>query len=140
MDLTWTTAAGILVATSFGSMVFFGGVVAPLVFTRLPEDVSGPFIRAVFPRYYLCLAVATGLAAVAAALREPLIAVVLALVGAGFVYARQGLMPRINALRDRELAGDDSASPGFRKAHQLSVWINMFQMLVLLVLLLRWLG
>ncbi len=134
-----TTTAGLLAATAFGSMIFFAAVMAPLIFTRLPEEVSGPFIRTVFPRYYAVLAIATGLAAVAAAPEEPTAALLLAGVCAGFVYARQRLMPRVNELRDRELAGDETASPAFRRTHRASVVINALQMLALLLLLIRWL-
>lgn len=86
MEPLLTTTAGALVAASFGSMLFFTAVVAPLIFTRLPEEVSGPFIREVFPGYYLALGLATGLATFAALDEQP----GLALVCGGFVYARQG--------------------------------------------------
>ena len=61
----------------------------------------------------------------------------LALVCAGFVYARQRLMPRINALRDQELTGDTSAAPVFQRAHRGSVVLNTLQMLALLLVLIR---
>ena len=51
MEPLLMTTAGVLVAASFGSMLLFAAVVAPLIFTRLPDEVSGPFIREVFPRY-----------------------------------------------------------------------------------------
>ena len=137
MEPLLTTTAGVLVAASFGSMLFFAGVLAPLIFTRLPEDVSGPFIRAVFPWYYLALGLATGLAAIAALGEQPGLALVLALVCAGFVYARQGLMPRINALRDLDLDGDTSAAPAFQRAHRGSVVLNTLQMIALLLVLIR---
>lgn len=41
----------IAVATLFGSMAFFTGVIAPLVFTKLEAAVAGGFIRALFPWY-----------------------------------------------------------------------------------------
>ena len=137
MEPLLTTTAGVLVAASFGSMLFFAAVVAPLIFTRLPENVSGPFIREVFPWYYLALGLATGLAAFAAVGEQPGLALVLALVCAGFVYARQRLMPRINALRDQEQAGDASAALAFQRAHRGSVVLNTLQMLALLLVLIR---
>ena len=42
-------ATGILL----GAMLFFSGVMAPLIFTKLEADVAGRFIRQVFPWYYL---------------------------------------------------------------------------------------
>ena len=41
----------------WGGMLFFAAVFAPLVFLRLAPDVAGRFIRAVFPVYYLAMAV-----------------------------------------------------------------------------------
>ena len=45
------------------------------------------------------------------------------------VWLRQALMPRINALSDAAKAGDAAAQRGFDKAHRLSVWANMLQMI-----------
>ena len=137
----WSVVAGILCATAFGSMVFFAGVVAPLVFTRLPEDVAGRFIRALFPWYYLVLGVVSGGAALAAgAAGQPGLAAGVAAVGLGFFYARQILMPRINALRDRELDGDAAAGARFRRDHRRSVLLNLGQMLALLLCLVSFLS
>jgi hypothetical protein len=46
-----------------GGMVFFGAVVAPLVFTRLPATLAGVFIRGVFPFYFGYVAVGAGVSA-----------------------------------------------------------------------------
>ena len=64
-------------------------------------------------------------------------AIGLALVAASTVWLRQGLMPRINALSDAAQGGDAAAKAGFARAHQLSVLVNLAQMLVALVVLLR---
>ncbi len=134
-------ASGLFVATAFGAMVFFAAVVAPLVFTRLPEATAGGFIRQLFPWYYALLAglslAAAGLAATGG---QALEASLCGAVGAGFVYARQGLMPRINALRDRELSGDTEAATAFQRSHRTSVVLNLAQLLVLAGVLLRMLG
>ena len=61
----------------------------------------------------------------------------LALVAGSTVWLRQGLMPRINALSDAAQAGDAAAKAGFARAHQLSVLVNVAQMLVALAVLLR---
>jgi hypothetical protein len=37
----------------FGGILAFSALFAPLVFTKLPMEHAGPFIRAVFPWYYL---------------------------------------------------------------------------------------
>lgn len=130
----WGGLAFSLTLYAVGVMVFFGAAVAPTAFQAVPLDHGAKFLRALFPKYHLMLAVATGLAALAAIPANLLVALALALVCTGFVYARQSLTPRINALRDRELAGDAQAKATFERAHRLSVLINGVQALTLLLL------
>ena len=133
LQLTAQLATGIL----FGSMIFFAAVMAPLVFIKLPGDIAGRFIREVFPRYYLW-GMIVGAVGLLAALGVSLMDVVLlGLVVAGFVYAREFLMPRINRRRDAALAGDETARPQFERLHRQSVIINGVQMLVLLWVFIR---
>ena len=40
---------GLALALTFGGMTFFSGVMAPLVFTKLPFETAGAFSRQVFP-------------------------------------------------------------------------------------------
>jgi hypothetical protein len=124
-----------LACAAVGGMLFFAGGVAPVVFRSLPAEAAGPFLRRLFPVYYLVFGIVTALAAVVAAggglWRE---AVLLALVAAGFAVARQGLMPRINALRDRVNAGEAAAQGGFDALHRASVWLNGLQLLGLLAI------
>lgn len=123
----------LLAASAFGAMLFFGAVIAPLVFTRLPEETAGPFIRQVFPVYYAVLGGVTGLAGVLALLGSGGAAMALLLVAVGFGFARQVLMPRINDLRDRELDGEERAGRLFSILHRSSVALNAVQMVVLLL-------
>lgn len=125
-------------AVLFGGMVFFAAILAPLVFTRLPAEQAGGFIRAVFPVYYLFVLINAALAAVALAFRLPLDAAVMAAVAAMTLWLRQGLMPRINTLSDAAKAGDAVSKPRFDAAHRLSVILNMAQMLVVASVLARW--
>jgi uncharacterized protein DUF4149 len=124
-------------ALLLGGMGFFAAVLAPLIFTRLPAEVAGRFVRGVFPAYYLW---AIGSAAVGALALLPLRlpdALGLGLVAASTLWLRQGLMPRINAMSDAAQSGDVAAKAGFARAHQLSVLVNVVQMLVVLVVLRR---
>jgi len=109
-----------------GSMLFFAVIVAPTVFHALDAGAAGVFLRRLFPRYYawgLALsAVGTLLAAAAGA--WPLLLFALLLVT--FLYARQWLMPAINASRDADHGSR------FRALHLRSVIINAVQMLGLL--------
>jgi hypothetical protein len=40
-----------LLSLVIGGMFFFATIMTPLVFTKLPPDISGPFIRKAFPIY-----------------------------------------------------------------------------------------
>ena len=124
-------------ALLLGGMVFFAAAVAPLVFTRLPAEWSGRFIRQVFPVYYLWVLGLAAAAAVALLPLRPWDALAMGTVAALGAWLRQGLMPRINALSDAAQAGDAAAKPRFDAAHRLSVWLNGAQILVALAVLLR---
>jgi hypothetical protein len=122
-------------ALLFGGMVFFSFIVAPNVFRALEARHASAFLRRLFPVFYVFGA---GMAAAAAIALAPLAweaALVMALVASGFVFSRQGLMPRINAYRDAELAGDASARQPFARLHRLSVVINLAQMVLVATVL-----
>jgi uncharacterized iron-regulated protein len=123
------------IALLLGGMTLFSAVFAPLVFTRLPAEQAGRFIRAVFPWYYLYILACSGMATLWLALapqREGL-SWMMMLVFVTAIYARQVLMPRINALRDRGEAGDAEAAAEFTRRHTHSVWLNGAQWLASLV-------
>jgi hypothetical protein len=115
-----------------GGMLFFGAIMAPLVFLHLPLSVAGPFIRGAFPWYYdYCLDAAV-LAGVGLALRREWLA---ALVPAAVIVITAGLwiflLPALDALK----AAHDVA--GFERGHQLSVWLNGAELLAATMLLIR---
>lgn len=124
-------ATGVLL----GAMLFFSGVVAPLVFVKLDGAVAAKFIRQVFPWYYLVVILVSGGAALALAAFCPWEALALAGVCGAGLLARQVLMPAINRARDAGLAGDEAAGRRFSRLHRLSVWINAAQMLTATVVL-----
>ncbi|KZD12793.1 hypothetical protein AUP43_00170 [Oceanibaculum pacificum] len=124
--------AALFTALVLGGMLCFAAVFAPLIFIKLPAETAGPFIRQVFPVYYLAMALGCVPAALLALPVNFSAAAALLLVILGFVYARQGLMPKINRLRDRQLAGDAAAATRFDRLHRLSVLLNLGQMAVLL--------
>lgn len=127
----------VLVAFLFGGMVFFAAAVAPMVFTKLPGDHAARFIRAMFPVYYLIMALAAAGGALLLAWQRPLDGILLLAAAAGFALARQVLMPRINRLRDAELAGDAGAGVRFARLHRASVWLNTAQLALVAVVLVR---
>jgi hypothetical protein len=134
-----TTSAVLLwlVGALAGSMVFFGAVVAPLVFRVLPADAAGTFLRAFFPAYYIWGMALASVAALVAVFADPPSAALCIAVGVLFVFVRQWLVPRINRARDASLAGDADAGKRFERMHRLSVAINMMQLVALLAVAVR---
>lgn len=124
----------------FGGILAFSALFAPLVFTKLPMEQAGPFIRAVFPWYYLYVIVFGFLSAIFAGLAGADIWVLSssAIVALASVYTRQVLMLQINELRDRELAGDKAAGQKFNSKHRFSVIINSVQLLLAGAALVCW--
>jgi hypothetical protein len=120
-----------------GTMVFFSGVIAPLIFTKLDADVAGRFIRQVFPWYYLTVIILSSLAALSLFLFHFWDAIALACVALAGILARQVLMPQINRARDASLTGDSAAAPRFSRLHRLSVWINALQIITAGVVMAR---
>ncbi|MEM8981840.1 MAG: DUF4149 domain-containing protein [Pseudomonadota bacterium] len=129
--MTFELAASLIIAGLLGSMVFFPAVVAPTVFKALPPDHAGHFLRQLFPRYYAFIIGASGLAALLL-WRKPVAASVLVGVAVSTLWIRQSLVPKINAWRDQELAGDEAAGVKFARGHRFSVAINLIQMLALI--------
>ena len=127
----------LLVAIVLGSMVFFSFVMAPLIFTNLPAEISGPFIRQVFPAYYLALAIATAAAAAVGFGDHRLEAFVLLAVCAGFVLARQLLMPAINRHREQLRGEPGAGQSAFGLLHRLSVALNYVQLAAIVFVLVR---
>ncbi len=132
------TLALYVVAATLGAMLFFAVGVAPTVFQALPIAEAGLFLRTLFPRYYLALIVGSGLAGGLWISSAPLAAAVCWLIALSTLWIRQSLVPRINQLRDAELAGDAAAGARFATLHRVSVIINMVQLLALVSLLLKY--
>ena len=121
----------VLVGILLGSMLFFAITVAPTVFRSLAADQAGRFLRAMFPRYYLWGLVIALITAAVALMSDVVLSVVLAVIAALFLYARQVLMPQINRARDDDLMGVDGAGKLFSRLHLRSVLINAVQLLAL---------
>jgi hypothetical protein len=111
-----------------GGMGVFSFMVAPTAFRALTEADAGRFVRALFPHYYLFVTVASLVSGVLLVAGHPYMSKLMFLCAALGVVARQVLMPRINALRDRSLAGDAAAGRWFGRLHGASVVINLFQL------------
>jgi hypothetical protein len=115
-----------------GGMVFFGAIMAPLVFTKLPPEISGPFIRAAFPRYYGFVIASAAIGAFGFLLRAQWFsATALLLIVLATLWAWFWLIPHLNALRD---AGNMVA---FDRGHKISTWLNGAELITALWLLIR---
>ena len=132
------TLALYVVAATLGAMLFFAVGVAPTVFQALPIEEAGLFLRKLFPRYYLALIVGSGVAGGLWISSAPTATAVCWLIALSTLWIRQSLVPRINQLRDAELAGDAAAGARFAALHRVSVIINMVQLLALVFLLLKY--
>ena len=128
--------ANALVLMLLGAMLFFPSVVAPVVFTSLPEAQAGTFLRSMFPRYYAFMIALSLIAAllflVVSDESAYQAAIVCLFVGVSTLWVRQCLLPRINAARDAQLAGDAEAGRRFDRDHKVSVGINMLQLVLLI--------
>ncbi|GIT64456.1 MAG: hypothetical protein Ct9H300mP23_00830 [Nitrospinota bacterium] len=117
-----------LLALIIGGMFFFAAIMTPLVFTKLPPEISGPFIRKrsqLQPGYGgMTLAAALSLWSYSESVY--LISVVIL-----FLWAWLWLMPRINRYRDEQLKGNEKAEKTFNILHRLSVGVNLAQMWVI---------
>lgn len=138
MTTTLTLLGGLAAAITLGGMVFFAAGIAPLVFRILEEWTAARFIRALFPVYYLFMVIASAVAGLALLPLQPVWGVLLLAVAAGFVVARQVIVPATNRHRDLELAGGSEAAAAGRRfalLHLVSVLLNLAQMVGVAVVL-----
>ena len=118
-----------------GAMAFFAVVVAPTVFGTLEPLEAGKMIRRVFPKYYLFGLMCLSIAVLASLATPNWVSLALAVLLGITWYARQILMPKVNAARDAMREKNAEHSPAFDRLHKLSVQLNVFEMLVCLVLM-----
>ena len=111
--------AFLLAGASLGIIVFQSAVLAPLVFTQLKDGSSGPFLRALFPRFFLILA-ALGLGSALASyfgdFDRGVVQGVIALILALIAYA---LIPSTNRARD------EGRKKAFKALHLASVLLTL---------------
>ena len=119
-------------AALVGGMLFFGVVMAPLVFLHLPIGVAGPFIRGAFPWYYGYCVGAAGVTAVGLLLRREFLALLVPVAIIGITaWLWLYLLPALDVMR----AAHDAA--GFARGHRLAVWLNGAELLAAMVLLIK---
>ena len=115
-----------------GSMLFFSIAVAPKIFTVLPNEEAGKFVRSIFPTYYMYNG-----------LQYLLLTILLFYTGQNgnilylsclillfFIFSNYILMPQINKSRDID------NQKKFKLLHFLSVVINFLIIISSIVLIL----
>jgi len=118
-----------MVSTLFGGMMLYSFGFAPMVFSALPSEVAGRFIRAAFPWYYLFIIVTAGSSGAILLLLNSRSAMLALAIAAVAIFARQVLMPRINFARDEQSQGNAEARRRFGRLHGLSVVLNFIQLI-----------
>ena len=121
-------AAAMSASALFGGMIFFPTVVAPMVFKVLDAQTAGRFLRGLFPSYYAFLIIAGTICAFALMAMGSLWAWAAWIIAASALGVRALLVPRINAWRDADLAGEAGAKAKFDAGHRASVLINFVQL------------
>jgi len=119
----------LLVSTLFGGMVLYSFGFAPLVFSTLPAEQAGRFIRTAFPWYYLFVILTAGCGGLILLLSNSRSGVLALAIAASAVYARQVLMHQINVARDARSGEDGIAKRRFDRLHGISVVINFVQLI-----------
>ena len=126
----------IIPALVLGSMLFFSIAIAPKIFTVLPSEEAGKFVRSIFPVYYMfnglqylvltILMLYTG--------KSGNILYISSLIFFLFIVSNYFLMPQINKSRDVD------NQKKFKILHFLSVVINFLIIVfsILLLLLIHW--
>ncbi len=128
------TIALLVTALLFGGMTLYSFGFAAFVFSALPADTAGPLIRRAFPHFYLFVLACSGVAGVLLMLQDWIGAGIMAAVALSTIYARQSLMPAINA------ATDTAQTTRFKWLHGLSVAITLAHILATGAVLIRMAG
>jgi hypothetical protein len=118
-------------ATLFGGMVLFSFGVAPLVFRFFPAEEAGRVIRLAFPWYYAFVIACSALGAILLLVEGDARSTALLAIAAGIgIFARQILMPQINAARAGRASGDAAAARRFGWLHGIFVLLNLVQLVL----------
>ena len=123
-----------LTSIILGIMLFFSFVVAPVVFTTLDEENARKFIRRIFPYYYnvnLGISLLVLLILLFTSNFEIKFYLIL-VVAILFAISNYLLMPMINKFRD------ENQDKKFKYSHLTSVIFNFIQILILVVIMLRY--
>ena len=127
IDYLLLTVITIFPVLSLGIILFFSFVIAPTVHKFLPKAQSGPYIRRLFPIYYIinaALALGSLIAIASLGIFNAIFfanTIILALFAFCYFY----LMPTINKQKTKD-------NRKFKMMHRISVAINIVQIFLLI--------
>jgi hypothetical protein len=137
-ETTLVHAALVATALLLGAMLFFSFGVAPMAFRALERPQAARLMQALFPLYYLVIVALGAAAALCLAIAgDPLHGGTMAFVAAAAALLRQGLLPRLDALRPLKESGDALAQAGFARLHRASMVVNLVQIVAVAAVLSR---
>jgi Ca2+/Na+ antiporter len=132
---TFAVVGTFLTALLLGGMAFYSFVMTPLVFAKMERQAAGDFLRTSFAVYYKVMGGISILAALA--LWQQIEGIALTVIAVLFVLLLIRLLPAINRARTSRQDGDAKAEKRFKFLHRLSVRINMLQLVIAAVVLVR---
>ncbi len=118
-----------LLSGMVGIMLFFTVVVAPTVFKVLPIEWSSKYVRNFFPKYYASLGLITATCVFTTS--DPSSKVLLSICAVLFAFTLFYLTGKINNAKDNGL------NRRFHLLHGASVFINLFQLIAFIYLLVK---
>ncbi|MDE0851481.1 DUF4149 domain-containing protein [Yoonia sp.] len=95
-----TTYALLVTALLFGGMTLYSFAFAAFLFTALPAETASALIRKAFPHFYAFVLVTAAIAALASFSSDAISAAIMVVIFVTTIFARQILMPMINAATD----------------------------------------
>ena len=133
-----TQLAYILTSGAFFIMLFFSISIARFVHSTLGPENAGKLLRVLFPKYFLWGLILSLFSTLAFYFSNKIFeSVTLLIVALLASISRFILVPKINKNRDLMLQGEASSRKTFSLLHTLSVTINIVQMILLLIVLIR---
>tara|TARA_B100001113_G_scaffold160939_1_gene131568 strand:+ start:421 stop:834 length:414 start_codon:yes stop_codon:yes gene_type:complete len=133
-----TQLAYILTSGAFFIMLYFSISIARFVHSTLGPENAGKLLRVLFPKYFLWglfLSIfSTLIFYFSNKIFESVTLLIVALLAG---ISRFILVPKINKNRDLMIQGEATSKKAFSSLHTLSVMINFFQMILLLMVLIK---
>ncbi len=133
-----TQLAYILTSGAFFIMLYFSISIARFVHSTLGPENAGKLLRVLFPKYFLWgLFLSIFSTLIFYFSNKILESVTLLIVALLAGISRFILVPKINKNRDLMIQGEATSKKAFSSLHTLSVMINFFQMILLLMVLIK---